>query len=101
MECNKSLVFKTILRLILAITFLSLFVKSIWKVALNDKASRITVEESDNYFPALNICPIYKEKSLTIKSNDNFTLVDLDKLPSLVNIIDVKILVYKEGSDDP
>ena len=101
MECNKSLVFKTILRLILATTFLSLFVKSIWKVVLNDKGFRITVEESNNYFPALNICPYYKEKSLIIKSNDNYTLEDLDKLPSLLNIIDIKIEVYMEGSDDP
>ena len=101
MECNKSLVFKTILRLILATTFLSLFVKSIWKVALNEKSFRITVEESDDYFPALNICPYYKEKSLIIKSNDNYTIEDLDKLPSLLNIIDIKIEVYMEGSDEP
>ena len=101
MECNKSLVFKTILRLILATTFLSLFVKSILKVVLNDKGFKITVEESNNHFPALNICPYYKEKSLIIKSNDNYTLEDLDKLPSLLNIIDIKIEVYTEGSDDP
>ena len=101
MECNKSLVFKTILRLILATTFLSLFVKSIWKVVLNDKGFRITVEESNNYFPALNICPYYKEKSLIIKSKDNYTLKDLDKLPSLVDIIQIEIEVYKEGSDGP
>ena len=44
---------------------------------------------------------LYKEKSLIIKSNDNYTLEDLDKLPSLLNIIDIKIEVYKEGSDDP
>ena len=101
MECNKSLVFKLTLRLILATTFLSLFVKSIWKVVLNEKSFRITVEEPDSYFPALNICPYYKEKSLIIKSNDNYTLEDLDKLPSLLNIIDRKIEVYTEGSDDP
>ena len=99
MECNKSLVLKTILRLTLTTTFLFMFVKSIWKVALNEKAFRITAEESDNYFPALNICPMYNKKSLTIKSNDNYTLEDLDKLPSLVNIIEIKIVVYKEGSD--
>ena len=101
MEFNKSSVLTFILRFILATTFLSLFVKSIWKVALNEKAFQITVEDSDDYFPALNICPYYKEKSLIIKSNDNYTLEDLDKLPSLLNIIDIKIEVFEEGSDEP
>ena len=102
MECNTFLVLKTILRLTLATTFLCLFLKSIWKVVLNEKSFRITVEESDSYFPALNICPYYKEKSLIIKSKDNYTLKDLDKLPSLVDIIQIEILVYKEGSgEDP
>ena len=102
MECNTFLVLKTILRLTLAITFLCLFFKSIWKVVLNEKSFRITVEEPDSYFPALNICPYYKEKSLIIKSKDNYTLKDLDKLPSLVDIIDIKIEIYMEGSgDDP
>ena len=101
MECNTFLVLKTILRLTLATTFLCLFFKSIWKVVLNEKSFRITVEESDSYFPALNICPYYKEKSLIIKSKDNYTLKDLDKLPSLVDIIQIEIQVYKEGSDGP
>ena len=102
MECNTFLVLKTILRLTLAITFLCLFFKSIWKVVLNEKSFRITVEEPDSYFPALNICPYYKEKSLIIKSKDNYTLKDLDKLPSLVDIIQIEIEVYKEGSgEDP
>ena len=101
MECNTFLVLNTILRLTLATTFLFLFFKGIWKVALNEKSFRITVEEPDSYFPALNICPFYKEKSLIIKSNDNYTLNDLNKLPSLVDIIQIVIEVYKEGSDDP
>ena len=101
MECNKSLVLKTLLKLTLASSFLILFVKGIWKVALNEKAFRITVEERDHYFPALNICPIYKEKSLTIKSNDNYTLEDLEKLPFLGDIIRLEIEVYEDGSDIP
>ena len=101
MECNKSFVLTFLLRLILASGFLFLFVRCIWKVASKERAFQITVEEADDYFPALNICPYYKEKSLIIKSNDNYTLEDLDKLPSLLNIIDIKIEVYKEGSDDP
>ena len=101
MEFNKSSVLTFILRFILTTTFLSLFVKSIWKVALKERAFQITVEESDDYFPALNICPYYKEKSFIIKSNDNYTLEDLDKLPSLLNIIDIKIEVFEEGSDEP
>jgi hypothetical protein len=101
MECNKFLVLKTLLRLTLATTFLFLFVKGICKVALNEKAFRITVGEQDNYFPALNICPRYKEKSLTIKSNDNYTLEDLEKLPFLGKIIRLEIEVYKDGSIIP
>ena len=101
MECSKPLVLKTTLRLALATIFIFMFVKSIWKVALKERAFQITVEESDDYFPALNICPYYKEKSFIIKSNDNYTLEDLDKLPSLLNIIDIKIEVYMEGSDEP
>ena len=100
MECNKSLVLTFLLRFILASGFLFLFVQCIWKVAKRERASQITVEESDNYFPALNICPIYKEKSLIIKTNDNYTLEDLDKLPSLINIIGIKIEVYREGIND-
>ena len=101
MECNTFLVLKTILKLTLATTFLFLFVRGIWKVALNEKAFRITVKERNHYFPALNICPIYKEKSLTIKSYDNYTLEDLEKLPSLWEIITLELEVYKDGSDNP
>ena len=101
MECNKSFVLTFLLKFILASGFLFLFVQCIWKVASQERAFQITVEESADYFPALNICPFYKEKSLIIKSNENYTLKDLDKLPSLVDIIQIEIEVYKEGSDDP
>ena len=92
MKCTKAL-FLYVLKFILAVFFIILFIQSIFKLALNEKGTKFSVEDGDFILPSLNICPTYNE-SLMINIKDNYTLEDLEQLPSMLSLLKPELQIY-------
>ena len=96
MKCTKAL-FLYVLKFILAVFFIILFIQSIFKLALNEKGTKFGIEVGDYSLPSLNICPSYNgnvNQSLIINIKDNFTLDDLEQLPSMISILQPELQIY-------
>ena len=66
----------------------------------NDIGTRFSIEDDTGDFPSLNICPSYNvgyNHSLLIDLQDNYTLDDLEKLPSMRALLHPKYQIYKES----
>ena len=97
MELNKTLVFN-ILRVFLAVTFLYLFVNRICKFFSDEIGTKITVDEYGGLvMPSFSICPYNLDNSSVIKLDRNYTAEDVEKLPSLMEVIDIELLIYGAG----
>ena len=97
MQCNKFLCLN-LLRLILAATFIYLFGSRVVLLASKEKANRITFEKGDLIFPSINICPSYNSKyndSMIINLKDNYTLEDVEQLPSLLTVIQPQLELWQ------
>ena len=67
-------------------------------LAKHEKTTKITVEDVDFIYPTINICPSYNAEyndSIIISIKDNYTLKDIEHLPSLLTILKPKILLYE------
>ena len=67
-------------------------------LASKEKANRITFEKGDLFFPSINICPSYNNKyndSIIINLKDNYTLEDIEQLPSLLTIVQLKLQLWQ------
>ena len=47
--------------------------------------------------PSFSICPYYSDNSSGIKTDGNYTAEDVEKLPSLLDVIDAELLIYGSG----
>ena len=95
-KCTKAL-FLNLSKFILAVVFIYLFIKSIYKFKSNEKGTKFGIEVGDYSLPSLNICPSYNgnvNQSLIINIKDNFTLEDLEQLPSMISILQPELQIY-------
>jgi hypothetical protein len=96
-ELNKTLVFN-ILRFFLATIFLYMFVIGLCKFFSDEIGTKITIDENGGLvLPSFSICPYYSDNSSGINPNGNYTAEDVEKLPSLMDVIDAELQIYGSG----
>ena len=100
MQCTETTLFLHTTKLILAGIFVFLFCIKFIEVLDNDIATRFSVEDDTGNFPSLNICPSYNivyNHSLLINFQDNYTLDDLERLPSMTTLLHLEYVIFKES----
>ena len=100
MHWTKKTLFLHTAKLFLAGAFISLLCMRFIQMLNNDIGTRFSVEDDTGDFPSLNICPTYNvmfNHSLLIDLQDNYTLDDLEKLPSMRALLQPKYMIYKES----
>ena len=96
LEINKTFAFN-ILRLGLTVIFLYFFVTGIHKLIRNEVGTKITIDKEKSVLPSFNICPHYTDNKKAIDMTDNYTAEDVEKLPSLLEVLDAQLEVYGQN----
>ena len=97
LEINKTLAFN-ILRFVLTAIFLYFFVTGIHKLIRNEIGTKITIDDEEkSNLPSFNICPYYTDNKKAIDMTDNYTAEDVEKLPSLLEVLDAQLEIYSQN----
>ena len=96
-KLNKTLAFN-ILRFALTVIFLYYFVTGIQKLIRNEIGTKVTVDnKGKSVLPSFNICPYYANNAFSIDMMDNYTAEDVEKLPSLLELLDAELEIYGQN----
>ena len=97
LEINKTLAFN-ILRFVLTAIFLYFFVTGIHKLIRNEIGTKITIDDEEkSALPSFSICPYYTDNKKAIDMTDNYTAEDVEKLPSLLEVLDAQLEIYSQN----
>ena len=96
-KLNKTLAFNA-LRFALTVIFLYYFITGIQKLIRNEIGTKITIDDEEkSVLPSFNICPYYTDNKKAIDMTDNYTVEDVEKLPSLLEVLDAQLEIYGQN----
>ena len=96
-KLNKTLAFNA-LRFVLTVIFLYYFITGIQKLIRNEIGTKITIDDEEkSVLPSFNICPYYTDNKKAIDMTDNYTVEDVEKLPSLLEVLDAQLEIYGQN----